>query len=77
MNLRVCKQPKGKIVAILGPNGADKSTLFLHFNGILRPSFGKILVDEKPISYEKKELMRIRQKNLLSTLVGVRRKEWL
>jgi cobalt/nickel transport system ATP-binding protein len=56
------RAPKGKIVALLGPNGAGKSTLFLHFNGILRPSSGKILVDEKPISYEKKELMRIRQK---------------
>ena len=56
------RAPKGKIVALLGPNGAGKSTLFLHFNGILRPSSGKILVDEKPINYDKKELMRIRQK---------------
>jgi cobalt/nickel transport system ATP-binding protein len=56
------KAPKGKIVALLGPNGAGKSTLFLHFNGILRPSSGKVLVDEQPMSYDKKELMRIRQK---------------
>jgi len=56
------RAPKGKIVALLGPNGAGKSTLFLHFNGILQPSAGKILVDDQPLSYDKKALMRIRQK---------------
>jgi cobalt/nickel transport system ATP-binding protein len=56
------KASKGKIVALLGPNGAGKSTLFLHFNGILRPSSGKVLVDDQPMSYDKKALMRIRQK---------------
>ncbi len=53
---------EGKIVALLGPNGAGKSTLFLHFNGILRPSTGSIVIDGEPLSYNKKELMRIRQK---------------
>lgn len=54
--------PKGKIVALLGPNGAGKSTLFLHFNGILRPSSGKVLVGDQLMSYNKKTLMKIRQK---------------
>ena len=53
---------EGKIVALLGPNGAGKSTLFLHFNGILRPSFGSIIIDGEQVSYNKKDLMRIRQK---------------
>ena len=53
---------EGKIVALLGPNGAGKSTLFLHFNGILRPSSGTIIIDGEPVSYNKKDLMRIRQK---------------
>jgi cobalt/nickel transport system ATP-binding protein len=53
---------KGKIVALLGPNGAGKSTLFLHFNGILRPSSGRVLVDDQQMSYDKKALMKIRQK---------------
>ena len=53
---------EGKIVALLGPNGAGKSTLFLHFNGILRPSFGSIIIDGEPVNYNKKDLMRIRQK---------------
>jgi cobalt/nickel transport system ATP-binding protein len=53
---------EGKIVALLGPNGAGKSTLFLHFNGILRPSIGTIVIDGEPVNYNKKDLMRIRQK---------------
>ena len=53
---------EGKIVALLGPNGAGKSTLFLHFNGILRPSSGSVVIDGETVSYDKKDLMRIRQK---------------
>lgn len=53
---------KGKIVALLGPNGAGKSTLFLHFNGILRPTQGSITIDSEPLRYEKKDLMKVRQK---------------
>ena len=53
---------EGKIVALLGPNGAGKSTLFLHFNGILRPSSGTVVIDGENINYNKKELMKIRQK---------------
>lgn len=56
------KAEKGKIVALLGPNGAGKSTLFLQFNGILRPTSGAIAIDGDPISYEKKDLLKIRQK---------------
>jgi cobalt/nickel transport system ATP-binding protein len=56
------RAPKGKIVALLGPNGAGKSTLFLHFNGILRPSSGKVFVDDQPLNYDRKSLMDIRQK---------------
>ncbi len=53
---------EGKIVALLGPNGAGKSTLFLHFNGILEPTSGTVKIDGKTISYNKKELMKVRQK---------------
>jgi cobalt/nickel transport system ATP-binding protein len=53
---------EGKIVALLGPNGAGKSTLFLHFNGILQPSSGSMVIDGETVSYNKKDLMRIRQK---------------
>ncbi|MBI5681307.1 MAG: ATP-binding cassette domain-containing protein [Methanobacterium sp.] len=55
------KAEDGKIVALLGPNGAGKSTLFLHFNGILRPSKGNVIVNGKPVQYDKKGLMNVRQ----------------
>lgn len=54
--------PKGKIVMLLGPNGAGKSTLFLHFNGILKPTSGSIEVNGLPISYKRRDLMKLRQK---------------
>jgi cobalt/nickel transport system ATP-binding protein len=52
----------GKIVALLGPNGAGKSTLFLHFNGILRPSSGCVNIDGETVNYDKKDLLKVRQK---------------
>lgn len=36
---------KGSFVALLGSNGSGKSTLAKHFNAILLPSGGKVLVD--------------------------------
>lgn len=35
----------GEFIAIMGQNGAGKSTFVKHFNGLLKPSFGKVLVD--------------------------------
>jgi len=35
----------GERVAIVGQNGSGKSTLVRHFNGLLRPTEGRILVD--------------------------------
>ena len=35
----------GTFVAILGHNGSGKSTLAKHFNGILRPTSGKVYVN--------------------------------
>ena len=35
---------KGSFVAVLGHNGSGKSTLAKHFNGILQPTEGKVLV---------------------------------
>ena len=39
----------GEIVAIVGENGAGKSTLVKQFNGLLRPSSGKIKIDDLDI----------------------------
>lgn len=56
------KMDKGDIVALLGKNGAGKSTLFLHFNGILRPDKGEIIIDGEKLKYDKKSLIKFRQK---------------
>lgn len=53
---------KGKIVMLIGPNGAGKSTLFLHFNGILKPTTGSLEIDGVPVKYERKDLLKLRQK---------------
>jgi cobalt/nickel transport system ATP-binding protein len=53
---------KGKIIMLMGPNGAGKSTLFLHFNGILRPTSGSLEIDGVPVSYQRRDLMKLRQK---------------
>ncbi|SFG34755.1 energy-coupling factor transport system ATP-binding protein [Desulfotomaculum arcticum] len=35
---------RGKVLGIFGPNGSGKSTLAQHFNGLLRPTGGSMLV---------------------------------
>jgi len=35
----------GERVAIIGQNGSGKSTLVRHFNGLLRPSSGRVILD--------------------------------
>jgi len=50
----------GEKVAILGANGAGKTTLFLHLNGLLRPSEGSILFNERPLAYTRKSLKELR-----------------
>ena len=52
---------KGEYVAILGANGCGKSTLAKHFNAILLPESGRVLVEGMPTSDEK-TLLALRQK---------------
>ncbi len=40
---------KGEIVAMIGANGAGKSTILKTISGILRPKKGEILFEDKPI----------------------------
>ncbi|OEC95231.1 MULTISPECIES: ATP-binding cassette domain-containing protein [Methanobrevibacter] len=56
------KVDKGEMVALLGKNGAGKSTLFLHLNGIYRPDEGKVFIDGEELKYDKKSLLKFRQK---------------
>jgi energy-coupling factor transport system ATP-binding protein len=38
----------GERVALAGPNGSGKSTLARHWNGLLRPARGRVIVDGRP-----------------------------
>ena len=38
----------GELVAITGRNGSGKSTLVRHWNGLLRPTAGRVLIDGRP-----------------------------
>lgn len=53
--------PKGKFVVILGRNGSGKSTLAKHFNGLLTPKRGEVLV-EGMNTQDENQLWNIRQK---------------
>ncbi|MDD2678801.1 MAG: energy-coupling factor ABC transporter ATP-binding protein [Candidatus Nanoarchaeia archaeon] len=39
---------KGEVVAIIGQNGSGKTTLVKHFNGLLSPTKGEIIVKGEP-----------------------------
>ncbi|MDQ3127816.1 MAG: energy-coupling factor ABC transporter ATP-binding protein, partial [Chloroflexota bacterium] len=41
---------RGERVAIIGQNGSGKSTLVRHFNGLLRPTEGRVLVDGQDVA---------------------------
>lgn len=41
---------KGGMVGIIGPTGSGKSTLVQHFNGLLKPGSGRVLVSGRDIN---------------------------
>lgn len=51
---------KGEKVAIMGSNGAGKSTFFLNLNGVLQPEKGEIILEGRKIG--KKEFTELRKK---------------
>lgn len=53
---------KAERIALLGTNGSGKTTLLNHFNGILKPTSGKIYFEEKPLKYDSKSLLELRQR---------------
>lgn len=48
---------KGELVGVIGHTGSGKSTLISHFNGLLKPDAGKVLVDGTDI-WKDKEILR-------------------
>lgn len=51
----------GERVAVLGSNGAGKSTFFLLANGVLCPKQGNIIFHGEPVGRKKQELNRLRR----------------
>lgn len=53
---------KGEKIAVLGENGAGKSTFFLLCNGVLAPKSGEIRYNGEPVGKSRKDKMKLRQK---------------
>ncbi|MCR3921113.1 MAG: energy-coupling factor transporter ATPase [Firmicutes bacterium] len=53
---------KGEYLAIIGQTGSGKSTLVQHLNGLLTPTTGRILMDDKDIRKEKTGLGTLRRR---------------
>ena len=55
------KIPQGKRCGLIGQNGCGKTTLFLLANGSYKPTEGAIFWQGQPISYNRSELVHLRQ----------------
>ena len=51
---------EGDFVGIIGSTGSGKSTLISHFNGINRPTSGKVLADGKDMWQQGADLRSFR-----------------
>lgn len=56
------KIDEGEMVGVMGHTGSGKSTLIQHFNGLLRPTSGKVLLDGKDIWADKDKIRDVRFK---------------
>lgn len=53
---------EGEMVGVMGHTGSGKSTLIQHFNGLLKPTSGKILLEGEDIWADKKNIRDVRFK---------------
>lgn len=56
------KIDEGEMVGVMGHTGSGKSTLIQHFNGLLKPTSGKVLLDGEDIWADKKNIRDVRFK---------------
>ncbi|WP_427340486.1 energy-coupling factor transporter ATPase [Caloranaerobacter sp. DY30410] len=59
INLEIAK---GEFVGLIGHTGSGKSTLIQHLNGLLKPTSGKIFINDLDITSKDVSLKEIRQK---------------
>ncbi|WP_100331245.1 energy-coupling factor ABC transporter ATP-binding protein [Bacillus xiapuensis] len=60
-NISLTIEP-GRKIAVLGNNGAGKSSLLLHLNGLLKPHKGEVYFQGHLLTYKSKELKELRQR---------------
>nr|WP_263323371.1 energy-coupling factor transporter ATPase [Neobacillus sp. Marseille-Q6967] len=53
---------EGECIAIIGHTGSGKSTLIQHFNGLMRPESGKVIIDGEDLSKKKVDMKSLRRK---------------
>ena len=53
---------RGEFVGVIGHTGSGKSTLIQHFNGLLKPTSGRVYIDGEDLWANEKEMRRIRFK---------------
>lgn len=53
---------EGECIAIIGHTGSGKSTLIQHFNGLMRPESGKVVIDGEDLSQKKLNMKNLRRK---------------
>jgi len=53
---------KGEFVGLIGPTGSGKSTLVQHFNALLKPTSGRVLIDKEDLMDRHVDLKKIRRK---------------
>lgn len=58
-NVDLCIE-QGDYVGVIGHTGSGKSTLIQHFNGLLQPTAGQVLVAGQDVWADKKQLRRFR-----------------
>lgn len=54
--------PDGQFMGIIGHTGSGKSTLIQHFNGLMKPTSGKVLYNGQDIWAEKYDRQKLRSK---------------
>jgi energy-coupling factor transport system ATP-binding protein len=53
---------KGEAALLIGPSGSGKTTLIQHFNGLLKPTAGRVFFDGKPLETGGKSLTQLRKR---------------
>ncbi|MBO5103792.1 MAG: ATP-binding cassette domain-containing protein, partial [Ruminococcus sp.] len=51
---------EGEMVGVIGHTGSGKSTLIQHFNGLLKPTGGRVLLDGVDIWADKTKIRDVR-----------------